>query len=148
MMRPNTSEGVEPLVLIAYQNLNDEILKESCPKVPLPIKRVFGEGLYEDDQATSDTSLKCDEFELTCNESIEIFNELMSPRSATRCYEALPKIFNNSYTFKRRWAISTLGVFKPKNAKSHAKLTSRDFNPKDLRANPSQLGEVDTYRIR
>ena len=45
---------------------------------------VLREGPYEDDQATSDTSYEYDEFELSCDEYVEIFKELMRPRRATQ----------------------------------------------------------------
>jgi len=41
MVKSNINEVVEPLFLIAHQDLDDEIPKESIPKVPLPIKMVF-----------------------------------------------------------------------------------------------------------
>jgi len=82
------------------------------------------EGPYASDQAISDTSHEYDEFKLSCDEYVEIFNELMRPRKATHCYDSLLKIFNNSHTFKMRGVISTLGVFKPKNGKMHARLMS------------------------
>jgi len=56
---------------------------------------------YVSDQATSDSSCEYDEFELSCDEYVEISNELKSPRRATCCYDTLPMIFLSSYNFKR-----------------------------------------------
>jgi len=132
----NTSEGVKPLPLIGRQELEIEIAKEPVPKIPLLIKMALGENLYEDDQTTRGTSLEYYEFELSCDEYVEIFNELMRARRATYCFDVLPKMFNNSYTFKNKGDHSTLGIFKAKNGKRRSRLMSTNFNPKDLRSNP------------
>jgi len=79
-VKPNVSKGVEPLPFIAFQELEDEIPKELVPKVPLPIKMVLGESPYEADQATSDISLERDEFELSCDNYVEILSELIGLR--------------------------------------------------------------------
>jgi len=107
---------------------------------------VLEESLYAADQATSDTSLEYNEFELSCDVYLEICNELIRLRRVSHCFDVLPNIFNNFYTFKRRGVLSTLGVFKPKNGKGHARLMLKSFNPKHLRENPSQDGEVDAYK--
>jgi len=117
--------------------LEDEIPKEPIPKVLLPIKMVLGESPYRGNQATSGTSLEYDKFELSCDRYVDIFNEIMRPRRVTHCFHVCPKIFNNFYTFKKRRVLITLGVFKNKNGKRYARLMSKNFNPKDLRANPS-----------
>jgi len=54
---------VEPLPLIAYPVLTDEILIKLVPKVPLPIKMVLGESVCEGDHARSDNSPEYDEFD-------------------------------------------------------------------------------------
>ena len=97
MVKPNTSDGVEPLPLVTCQELKG-------------------------DQARSDTSLEYDEFELSYNDDMNIFNKLVRPRGAMHCFGAPPKIFIISYTCKRIEVLSTLGVFKPKNDKRHARL--------------------------
>ena len=107
---------------------------------------VLEESLYAADQATSDTSLEYNEFELSCDVYLEICNELIRLRRVSHCFDVLPNIFNNFYTFKRRGVLSTLDVFKPKNDKRHTRLMSRNFNPKDLRRNPSQEEELDAYQ--
>ena len=61
MVKPNTSEEVRPLPLVAYQELKDEILKKP---IPLYTKIMLGESSNKVDQATSETSLEYDEFEL------------------------------------------------------------------------------------
>jgi len=45
---------------------------------------VLEESSYKGDQVISDTSLEYDEFELSCDEYVEIFKELMRPRRATQ----------------------------------------------------------------
>jgi len=107
MVKPNTIKGVEPLLLIVRQELEDEIRKEPVPKVPFPIKMMLGERPYEGDQAISDTSLEYDEFELSCDKHVEVFNKLMRPRRTTHLSYVLLKILNNPYTFKKRGALST-----------------------------------------
>ena len=97
---------------------------------------VLGESLYECDQATSDTSLEYDEFERSYDEYVEI------SRRATHCFDVVPKIFDDSYIFKRRGILSTLGIFKPKSAKRHARLMSMNFNPMYLRENPLPGGSL------
>jgi len=57
---------------------------------------VLRESPYVGGQVISDNYLENDEFELSCDEYAEIFNELMRPMRTTRCYDALPNIFNNS----------------------------------------------------
>ena len=52
LVKPNTSDGVEHLSLIAHLELKGGVLKEPIPKVPLPIKMVLEESSYECDQAT------------------------------------------------------------------------------------------------
>ena len=74
MVKPNTSEGVKPLPLIAWQELKDENLKAPMPKVSLPIKMVLKDP-YASDQATSDTSCEYDDFEIFCDEYVENFHE-------------------------------------------------------------------------
>ena len=91
---------------------------------------------YASDEAISDTSCEYDDFKISCGESIKIFNGLMRPRKATQCYDALPQIFNKAYPFKRSRVLSTLGVIRPKNGKGHATIMIKNFNSKDLRANP------------
>jgi len=100
---------------------------------------VLGEDPYASDQATSGTSHECHDFEISIDEYVEILNELMRHRRATQCFDVLPKIFNNSYTFKNRRVLSTLGVFKLKNRERHASVTSKNFNPKDLGETPLQV---------
>ena len=95
MVKQNTSEELKPLPFIARQELKDKIPKE-LPMVLWAIKMMLGEGPYTIYQATSDASCEYDEFELSCDEYDEIFNELMRPMRTTRCYDALPNIFNNS----------------------------------------------------
>lgn len=129
LVEPNTCEGGEPLPLIARQEPKDEILEKLIPKVPLPITMVLGESICDGDQATRATSLEYDEFKLSCDEFVDIFNELMRLSRATHCFDVLPKIFNNSYTFKKTGVRSTLGVFKPNGGKRRAKLTSQNFSP-------------------
>jgi len=72
---------------------------------------VLREGPYVSHQATSDTSLEHEDFELSCDEDVENFNKFMRPRRATRCFDVLPKIFNNAYKFKKIEVLSTLSVF-------------------------------------
>jgi len=67
----------------------------------------------------------------------------MRPRRTTYCFDVIPKIFNNSYTFKKRGILSTLGIFNLKSGKRHVRLMPMNFSPKDLRTNPLQSGEVD-----
>jgi len=43
-------------------------------------------------------------------------------------------------TFKKRGVLCHLGVFKPKNGKGPARVMSKKFNLKDLRANPQGEG--------
>ena len=117
IVKPNKSQGVKPLRIVTRQELEDETPKATIPKVPLPFKVVLGEGPYANDEATSNTFHEYDDFEITCDEYVQIFNELMRPRRATQCFDILLKIFNNSYTFKKRGILSTLGAFKPKNGK-------------------------------
>jgi len=138
MMRPNTSEGVKPLLLIAQQ----EHPKNNILRIMLPIKMVLGEMLYEDDQTTQDNSLVYDEFEFSYDEYIEIFNELMCPGRATHSFDGLPKTFNNSNTFKQRAFHSNLGIFKPESGKRRVRLISKNFNPKNLRSNPFRWGRL------
>jgi len=40
----------------------------------------------------------------------------------------------------------TLNIFKPRGSNKLPRLVSLDFKPKDLRPNPPQLGEFDTYQ--
>ena len=108
---------------------------------------VLAEDPYASDQATSDISCEYNDFEISCDDYVEIFKEIMTRRRATQCYAVLPKIFNNYYTFRKRGIHSTLGVFKPKNSKAHARLMSWDFNPKDLTANPLQRGGFDAEQV-
>ena len=54
-----------------------------------------------------------------------------------------PTGFKNSYMFKRGGALSTLSIFKPKGNNKALKFMSIYYNPNNLRANTSQLGEVD-----
>jgi len=122
--------------------------QKTVPKVPLPIKNRVKESPYEGDQATSDTSLEYDEFELSCDEYIEIFNKRMRARSNAHCFDVLPKIFSNSYTFKKRGVLSTLDVFKPRSGKRHPRLMSMNFNPYDLRENPSQEGRLMRTKLQ
>ena len=56
LVKPNISEGVEPLTLVTCQGLEDEIPKKPRAKVPLPITIVLGGSLYEGDQAIRGTS--------------------------------------------------------------------------------------------
>jgi len=93
VVKPNTSERVEPSPLISLQKLKEEIPKEHTPKVPLLIKMVLGESPYEGNQPISGTSLEYDRFELSYDEFVEIFSELIRP---THYFDVLPKIFNNS----------------------------------------------------
>ena len=93
---------MKPLPLLASQELEDETPKAPIPKVPLLIKMVLGKDPYVSDQALSDTSREYDEFELSCDEYVEIFNELMRPRRVTQCFGVFPKVFNNSYTQEER----------------------------------------------
>ena len=65
------------------------------------------------------------------------FNELMRPRKATHYFGALPKIINNSFTFKKGRVLSTLGIFKTKGGNKILSLTLMDFNPMGLRATRS-----------
>jgi len=82
---------------------------------------VLEESSYVNDQATSDTSIEYDELELSCDEYAMIFNELIIPRRAPRCFDVFLKFFNNFYILMRRRVLSILGVFKPKNVKRHVK---------------------------
>ena len=67
----------------------------------------------------------------------------MKPRRATHCFNVLPKIFNNSYTFKKLGVLSTSGIFKSKSSKRHARFMTMNFNLKNSKENPLQRGEVD-----
>jgi len=147
MVKPNTSERVKPLLLVARQELEYETPKAPIPKALLPIKMVLGKNPYANDQATSYISREYDDFEIFCDEYIEIFNELMRPRRTTQCFDVLPKIFNNAYPFKRRGVLSTLGVIKPKNGKGHARVMTKNFNSKNWRTNPLQGGGVDVEQV-
>ena len=102
MVKPNKSQGVKPLRIVTRQELEDETPKAPIPKVPLPINMVLGEDPFVSDQATSDISCEYDDFEISCDEYVEIFNELMRPRRATQFYNVLLRIFNNYYKFKKR----------------------------------------------
>jgi len=82
---------------------------------------VLGGSSYKGDQATSETTLEYDGFELSFNEYIKIFNELMRHMRAMHYFDVLPKIFNNYYAFKKKGTHSTLGVFKPKYSKGPAR---------------------------
>ena len=76
--------------------------QKTHPKIPFSIKIVLGESSYKGDQAISNTSLEYDEFELSCDEYVEIFNKLMRLGRVTQCFDVLPKVFNNSYTIMKR----------------------------------------------
>ena len=106
------------------------------------IKLGLGEGLYKGDQAASDTSFQYVDFELSYDEYVEIFSEFIRPRRARNYFDVLQKIFNNSFAFKNKGALSTFGIFKPKNGKTHTGF-SMNFYPKDLRENPLHGGGVD-----
>ena len=93
----------------------------------------------------NDPSLEYNEFELSCDEYIGIFNELMRPRRVAYCFGVPPKIFNSSWMFKKGRVLSTLGIFKLKGDNKLSRLVSMDLNPEDLRKNPSQVGKVDIY---
>jgi len=143
MVKPNTSEGVEYLTLMTFQEFEDKIPEEPVPKVSLPIKMVLEESPHKGDQTTSDTTVKYDELELSCDEYVEILNELMRPRRAMLWCS--PKDLQQLLHISEVRSPSTLSVFKPKSDKRHTSLMSMNFNPKDLRKNPSQKGEVDAY---
>ena len=57
-----------------------------------------------------------------------------------------PKIINNSYKFKKGGVLYILGAFKSKGDNKLSRLESMGSNPKDLRENPSQFGEVNRYQ--
>jgi len=96
---------------------------------------VLEESPSKSDQATSDASLGYDEFELSCDEYIAIFNELKRCTTATHCFDVLRKIFSSSSIFKKRGVLSTFGIFKPKGGKRHATLMSMNFSHEYLREN-------------
>jgi len=58
---------------------------------------VLRESPYVGGQVISDNYLENDEFELSCDEYAEIFNELMRPMKATHYFEVLPKVFKTPY---------------------------------------------------
>ena len=82
---------------------------------------VLKEGTYASDQATSDTSCEYGDFVISCDKYVEIFNAFMRRTRATQYFDVFPKISYNSYTFKKRGVLSTLGVFKPKDGKGHTR---------------------------
>jgi len=111
MIKPNTSEEVESFSLVVHQELDGVVPKELAPKVSLPLESVLEENTHE---VVNDNYSKLSEDESSCDECIEIFNEFIRPTSANYHFGACPKICNNSYTFKKRSVLSTLGIFRPK----------------------------------
>ena len=74
-------------------------------------------------------------FDVSHNEDVGIFNNLMSNRSyAFNYYEKMPlNGFKKSYMLKRGEILSTLGFCKLKGSINYSQLVSIDFKPKNLR---------------
>ena len=89
-------------------------------------------------------------FNLSCDEHIGISNKLMGVRHYTFNYfeKRVNMSFKNSYMFERVRVLSKMRIFKPKGSRKFSRLVLMDFIIPELRLNPSQVGEVHTYRIR
>jgi len=88
----------------------------------------------------NDPFIKHKEFGLSYDDYIGIFNKLVRPKTATHCFDILPKIFNNHYMFKKGWILSTLDILKHKHADKLSRSVLVDFNSKDLRSNLFKWG--------